>query len=96
MPNVESISSTPRKLYRSNSRCNYNYSNCDTYVADEFNVICPSSQGFMNFKLNFVVPQSKKNTVSSSEGGYVKGVVTYMVMDDLVVKREKISILPKA
>ena len=40
----------------------------------------------MNFELKFVVPTSTKNTVSSSEGGYVKGVVTYMVMDDLVVK----------
>ena len=40
----------------------------------------------MNFELNFVVSPSKKNAVSSSEGGYVKGVVTYMVMDDLVVK----------
>ena len=86
LPNVESISSTSRKLYRCNNRCNYNYSKCDTYVADDFSVICPSCQGSMNFELKFVVPTSTKNTVSSSEGGYVKGVVTYMVMDDLVVK----------
>ncbi len=40
----------------------------------------------MNGKKIFVDPPSATNTPSSSEGGYVKGVVTYMVMDDLEVK----------
>jgi hypothetical protein len=41
----------------------------------------------MSREVNFVDPPRATNTAgSSSEGGYVKGVVTYMVMDDLVVK----------
>nr|XP_023913540.1 uncharacterized protein LOC112025105 [Quercus suber] len=41
----------------------------------------------MNHELDFVHSPSATNEGSSfSEGGYVKGVVTYMVMDDLVVK----------
>jgi hypothetical protein len=31
-------------------------------------------------------PPKDTNASSSSEGGYVKGVITYMVMDDLEVK----------
>lgn len=39
----------------------------------------------MSRELNFVDPPSSINPGSSREGGYVKGVVTYMVMDNLVV-----------
>ena len=90
LPNVES-SSTSRKLYK----CNKNYelgpsspswAGCNAYVADDCSAICPSCQKVMNRELNFINPPSATNKGSSSEGGYVKGVVTYMVMDDLVVK----------
>ena len=41
----------------------------------------------MTQKLNFVEPPEANNhDSSSSEGGYVKGVVTYMVTDDLKVR----------
>lgn len=33
-----------------------------------------------------VVDRPKKEASSGDEGGYVKGVITYMIMDDLVVR----------
>ena len=40
----------------------------------------------MDRPVNFVDRSIGNKSSSSNEGGYVKGVVTYMVMDDLVVK----------
>ena len=61
--------------------------NCNSYVSADSNAICPSCKLCMNQKLNFVEPPEANNHGSSSnEGGYVKGVVTYMVMDDLKVR----------
>ncbi|XVF75411.1 hypothetical protein PTKIN_Ptkin13bG0186400 [Pterospermum kingtungense] len=78
MPNMES--STSSDLYR----CSYHHaSSCRTYVANYPNSICPSCNHVMNQKVTLVNPPNK--AASSSEGGYVKGVVTYMIMDDLVV-----------
>ena len=95
LPNVESSSSTSLKFYK----CAGNYRSCNegiiigsncnncNYVANDNRAICPSCNNVMNHELNFVHSPSATNAgSSSSEGGYVKGVVTYMVMDDLVVK----------
>lgn len=80
MPNTESSTSNT-DLYR----CGYNYgSNCRTYVSEYPNSTCPRCNNVMNQKATFVNPPAMAQS-SSSEGGYVKGVVTYMVMDDLVV-----------
>ena len=68
-------SAKSRKLYR----CARDTSKCDLYVAYDFNATCPSCSKVMNSEINFVDPPSTK-------GGYVKGGVTYMVMDDLEVK----------
>ena len=81
LPNVESL--TPKKFYRC-SKLSYN--NCYTYVADNCSAICPLCNGSMSHEQIFVDPPSATNTGSSSEEGNVKGVVTYMVMDDLEVK----------
>ncbi|KAL4621252.1 hypothetical protein ACB092_06G214600 [Castanea dentata] len=73
-----SISSTSRHWYWcSRTR----YSDCYSYVSNDSSAKCPSCQGSMNDDVNFVDPSR-----ATSEEGYVKGVVTYMVMDDLVVK----------
>jgi hypothetical protein len=40
----------------------------------------------MTSELSYVDPPRDIKASSSSEGGYVKGVITYMVMDDLDVK----------
>ncbi|MBA0725703.1 hypothetical protein Golax_022267, partial [Gossypium laxum] len=41
----------------------------------------------MNFPASLVNPQNKVSISSSAanEGGYVKGVITYTIMDDLAV-----------
>ncbi|KAM0010047.1 hypothetical protein Hdeb2414_s0010g00334041 [Helianthus debilis subsp. tardiflorus] len=55
--------------------------------------ICPNCSGSMNVKMTLVTPQEVAETKEvqrkrkrKRKGGYVKKVVTYMVMDDLVVK----------
>ena len=85
LPNIVS-SLTSRKLYG----CHRNYSSCQVYVADDSCTICPYCEGSntMSRELKFVDASSATNKGSSreGEGGYVKGVITYMVMDDLEVK----------
>ncbi|KAM3698142.1 hypothetical protein ACB098_06G166600 [Castanea mollissima] len=79
LPNIES--STSRKFYR----CVQGHA----YVSDDRTTTCPSctsSSMTMTSELTYVDLRSGNNSGSSSVGGYVKGVVTYMVMDDLVVK----------
>ncbi|KAM4104577.1 hypothetical protein ACJW30_06G169000 [Castanea mollissima] len=80
-----SSSSRSTKFYR----CNNVSSSCDPYVAYDIRAICPSCSQVMNLEQNMVDPPSRSATKTSSsytEGGYVKGLVTYMVMDDLEVK----------
>ncbi|XP_048140261.1 uncharacterized protein LOC125316293 [Rhodamnia argentea] len=79
----EASASAPTDYYRcSNSswRCNY--------VTDAPSARCPNCGYNMSTKLSWVVGPavSSSSETSGSEGGYVQGVVTYMVMDDLVVK----------
>ncbi|KAL9679630.1 hypothetical protein QQ045_017496 [Rhodiola kirilowii] len=64
------------KLYM----CGYCYSNYITVIPTE----CPTSfcRKLMNTMVTFLYPLS----VPTEMGGYVKGMVSYMVMDDLVVK----------
>ncbi|GFY83630.1 hypothetical protein Acr_03g0004040 [Actinidia rufa] len=46
---------------------------------------CPSCNTSMSKKVAYVA-RTTANEVSEGKGGFVQGVVTYMVMDDLVVK----------
>ncbi|KAF5453516.1 hypothetical protein F2P56_028413 [Juglans regia] len=66
------------------------YYMCSNYhhnVADNPKAICPACKRLMNTEIPFVAPtRTTSDQISSDEGGFVKGVVTYMVMDDLVVK----------
>ncbi|KAH7525537.1 hypothetical protein ACOSP7_032662 [Xanthoceras sorbifolium] len=78
---------TTRKLYT-----------CDnhrTYVADLPNLDCPNCTRKMGLEMSYVAPATANNGGSGPSGGcgggmvergFVKGVVTYMVMDDLEVK----------
>jgi hypothetical protein len=93
LPNIVS-SLTSRKLYGC-ANTNYNtrlgsYGPCPGFVADDSRAICPWCQGstFMSRELKLVDAPRATNKGSSreGEGGYVKGVITYMVMDDLEVK----------
>ncbi|XP_030932244.1 uncharacterized protein LOC115958024 isoform X1 [Quercus lobata] len=81
LPNIESSIST--KFYR----CSNDYSRqCGKYVAYDLSSICPSCKLAMSRELSFVDQPSATNMESSSEEGYVKGLVSYMVMDDLEIK----------
>ena len=54
------------------------------YVAHDPSSICPSCNNTMFQQLTFVNPTNKAS--SSPREGYVKGAVTYMITDDLVVR----------
>ncbi|KAF3337468.1 hypothetical protein FCM35_KLT18055 [Carex littledalei] len=64
---------------------NPNYWNCG-YVSEVPGVSCPSGHGLMNTEAKFANPVGSTVVEVGSDGkGYVKGVVTYSVMDDLTV-----------
>ncbi|CAA2981532.1 Hypothetical predicted protein [Olea europaea subsp. europaea] len=81
------LTDTPdQKIYYSCSECNRSYgSNTMQYsFSDVPDTPCSTCSRPMTRNLTYVDPPQKKDV--SNEGGFVKGVVTYMVMDDLVVK----------
>ncbi|KAL5801560.1 hypothetical protein ACOSQ3_033192 [Xanthoceras sorbifolium] len=71
---------TTRKVYRCKSGCQR--------LADVPNYSCPNCGNLMTHGGSFVNTPAAATTVDTStvEGGFVKGVVTYMVMDNLEVK----------
>jgi Protein of unknown function (DUF674) len=64
--------------------CRYNY--CG-YVSKEKGVTCPACRNIMDKEAKIVETKSDASVVavSGENKGYVKGVVTYSVMDDLTV-----------
>ena len=55
-------------------------------VSDDPKAICTECKKPMNVEMAFVHCKASDSTKgNSNEGGFVKGLVTYMVMDDLVV-----------
>ncbi|KAM0043250.1 hypothetical protein Hdeb2414_s0010g00339071 [Helianthus debilis subsp. tardiflorus] len=67
-----------------------NYKACESNVTLYVNTKCPNCRRSMNVPMTVVMPKEvlakTKKTDKKRKGGYVKEVVTYMVMDDLVVK----------
>ncbi|XP_062109855.1 uncharacterized protein LOC133821721 [Humulus lupulus] len=65
----------------------YSSSPCQNnkYVSDDPKAICPDCQNMMNKVLTYV-PLKTSSSGAELLGGFVKGVVTYMIMDDLEVK----------
>ncbi|PPR83358.1 hypothetical protein GOBAR_AA37355 [Gossypium barbadense] len=69
---------------------------CPSYIAEDPEAVCPNCRSKMSHQAKLVKTNQKtcSNSLSSSssssneegEGGYVKGVVTYMVKDDLMEK----------
>ncbi|XP_039067518.1 uncharacterized protein LOC120213434 [Hibiscus syriacus] len=80
LPTADSSKST--EIYRCGNM--YHRSSCSLYVANHSGSICPSCGNNMS-QIATIVNQQKKDA-STDEGGYVKGVITYMIMDDLVVR----------
>ncbi|CAO2825603.1 unnamed protein product [Amaranthus hypochondriacus] len=68
-------------------RCDYyGRDRCDRYT-DCLGTVCPRCDLEMSTLLTYVESAGLKKCCSTgSDGGYVKGLVNYMVMDDLVVK----------
>ncbi|XP_058183998.1 uncharacterized protein LOC131301639 [Rhododendron vialii] len=64
----------------------YKCGNCERFVTNDPKLTCPSCKynNIMSYEVTFV-PSKVANTGLSGEGGYVKGPISYMVMDDLVV-----------
>ncbi|KAH6791826.1 hypothetical protein C2S52_002303 [Perilla frutescens var. hirtella] len=68
---------TGKKFYRCPGHC-------FGHVSDDPRAACPSCSRKMTLNVAYVAPPAVQ--VAAEDGGLVKGVVTYMVMDDLVVK----------
>lgn len=69
----------------------YTCGNCSTFGvrngSDGPGAICPNCRNIITSPMTYVAPPGPKTKkeLSDNEGGFVKGVVTYMVMDNLVV-----------
>ncbi|GKV28511.1 hypothetical protein SLEP1_g37555 [Rubroshorea leprosula] len=75
LPNIQTATST--KFYKCPS--------CGVHAAYDPTATCPRCGRLINSLMTFV--ESPKNPFSPvNQGGFVKGVVTYMVMDNLEVK----------
>ena len=65
------------------------YNNCSggrSHVAGDTSAVCPGCRSNMSRELTYVgPPAAAAKGVGEEEGGLVKGVVSYMVMDDLGV-----------
>ncbi|XP_030517374.2 uncharacterized protein LOC115730895 [Rhodamnia argentea] len=84
-PWTSSLDSTPKTYYR----CPYH----PDYVAEDPSAKCPQCDHSMNNTFILVQSPAGKLTAaaasaaeSDGKGGFVQGVATYMVMDDLAVK----------
>ncbi|XP_076949856.1 uncharacterized protein LOC143622660 [Bidens hawaiensis] len=78
LPNADAA--MDKKFYRCRGDSSHNY------VTHDPTGMCPSNCGYkMSTEVTFVAGNDAV-TVATEGGGFVKGVVTYMVMDDLVVK----------
>ncbi|KAF6172976.1 hypothetical protein GIB67_006352 [Kingdonia uniflora] len=56
------------------------------YITDNPLAMCPSCHYKMSTQVSYVAPVVAGSSASATEGtGYVKGVVTYMIMDDFSV-----------
>lgn len=62
---------------------------CYKRITSAKNINCPTCQRVMSGELDFVVPSSSSCAGAGSEtqnvGGFVKGVITYMITDDLEI-----------
>ncbi|VVA12395.1 PREDICTED: unnamed product [Prunus dulcis] len=71
----------------SNAKQFYICAKCNRHISDVSGTVCPSCRYPMSTQVTYVCPQASSTVAATSgEGGYVKGVVTYMIMDNLEVK----------
>ena len=80
----ESPTTVVKKFYR----CSYTgYSECRTWYTDDPGTRCPYCNSQMTVEMRYVVPSAETAATAAAVGGrgFVKGVVTYTVTDDLTV-----------
>ncbi|XP_049409836.1 uncharacterized protein LOC125873036 [Solanum stenotomum] len=78
-----SIDDVPATTQKTFYACSNTYSHSS--VSDDPRANCTSCQCPMSRRLSYVAPPVASGAVASTSG-FVKDVVTYMVMDDLVIK----------
>lgn len=78
-PSFSSASSSASKEF---FRC-ANVGHCHGYVSDVEGVLCPNCRMKMNKLLTYVKDNEEED--ENPDVGYVKGVMTYTIMDDLTV-----------
>lgn len=61
------------------------YDSSHQYVTNMQGSLCPSCKRIMQREMPYVTGGGSANAASTHVGGYVKGLVTYMVTDELVV-----------
>jgi hypothetical protein len=66
-------------------RCTGSPSNCRSYVTAGHGMVCPTCYAAMTTAAQLVPPTGFGKTVRSAANGFVRGVVMYMVKDDLAV-----------
>ncbi|KQK13775.1 uncharacterized protein LOC100827825 [Brachypodium distachyon] len=67
-------------------RCSHNsYSTCRNYVTDTYGTKCPGCSNAMTSEANFAPAASAQAGPQLPQNGFVRGVVTYTVMDSLAV-----------
>ena len=63
------------------------HSSCSkVHASDSPHAICPSCKTKTDTEVPYVAPPTEQALSSRGDGGFVRGVVTYMIMDDLEVK----------
>ncbi|CAD6239738.1 unnamed protein product [Miscanthus lutarioriparius] len=73
-------SGQPKSYFKCGNRCNY--------TTDVSGIVCPNCCNRMQAATNFVSPSSGQQAQNASTGGakgFVQGIVTYTVLDDLTV-----------
>ncbi|XP_074586857.1 uncharacterized protein LOC141842742 [Curcuma longa] len=82
LPGPSSSSSSSKNVY---FQCaNSNYSSCNAYVSKVNGVLCPNCKNRMSKQMIYVKGDEREDYVDPNVG-FVKGVVTYTIMDDLTV-----------
>ncbi|XP_074586858.1 uncharacterized protein LOC141842743 [Curcuma longa] len=80
-----SSSSSSKNVYFQCANINASYSGCYGYVSKVNGVLCPKCKTYkMTKQMTYVEGDERENYVDPN-AGFVKGVVTYTIMDDLTV-----------
>ncbi|KAF7132936.1 hypothetical protein RHSIM_Rhsim09G0159600 [Rhododendron simsii] len=79
-----------KRFYVCNNSCDCEdddqYFHYHPYVSNDSEALCPDCNSGMSREVGYVTREEVKEVeLAAGEGGFVKGVVTYMVMDDLMV-----------